>query len=129
MTTFDAEPPTITIRGEKRKLRPFGRGVNRILANLSDIEDEAEKASAFVVAFAAVNSLDPPAALDAVSDKDRFERAVGEADMELSSEDLSLVDQYLAGVFERANAAAVTVDKSPGKAQGEVIPQAATPLK
>ena len=103
MTSFQAEPPTITIRGKQTKLRPFGRGVGRILAQLSNVEDESEKGGAFVVAFAAVE------------DEAQFNLAVGEADMELSAEDLTAVAEYIAGINQRTEEASVTVDSSPGK--------------
>jgi len=115
MTSFQAEPPTITIRGNKTKLRPFGRGVGRILAQLSNVEDENEKAGAFVVAFAAIYSLPPADAFDAVNDEARFNREVGIADMELSSDDLTAVAEYIGAVNQRTEAAQVTVDDSPGK--------------
>jgi len=115
MTSFQAEPPTITIRGNKTKLRPFGRGVGRILAQLSNVEDENEKAGAFVVAFAAIYSLPPADAFDAVNDEARFNREVGIADMELSAEDLTAVAEYIGAVNQRTEAAQVTVDDSPGK--------------
>ena len=115
MTSFQAEPPTITIRGQSIQLRPFGRGANRIFSQLSNVESEAEKASAFVVAFAAIYSMPPACALRAVTDEAEFNRVIGEADMELSSADLLAVDQYLAGIFQRTEAAAVSVDSTPGK--------------
>jgi hypothetical protein len=115
MTSFQTEPPTITIRGNKTKLRPFGRGVGRILAQLSNVEDENEKAGAFVVAFAAIYSLPPADAFDAVNDEARFNREVGTADMELSAEDLTAVAEYIGAVNQRTEAAQVTVDDSPGK--------------
>jgi hypothetical protein len=115
MTSFQAEPPTITIRGEKTKLRPFGRGVANILAQLANIEDENEKGGAFVVAFAAIYSLPPTDAFNVVNDEARFNREVGIADMELSSEDLNAVAEYIAGINQRTEAASVTVDDSPGK--------------
>ncbi len=115
MTSFTAEPPTITIRGEKTKLRPFGRGAASILAQLANIEDENEKGGAFVVAFAAIYSLPPAEAFDVVSDEERFNREVGVANMELSADDLQAVAEYIAGINQRAEAASVTVDDSPGK--------------
>ena len=115
MTSFQAEPPTITIRGEKTKLRPFGRGASRILAQLSNVTDENEKGGAFVVAFAAIYSLPPAEAFAVVDDEARFNLAVGEADMELSAEDLQSVAEYIAGINQRTEAAQVTVDSSPGK--------------
>jgi len=115
MTSFQAEPPTITIRGEKRKLRPFGRGAARILAQLSNVEDENEKGGAFVVAFAALYSLTPAEAFAIVENEERFNLAVGEADMELSAEDLQAVAEYIGGINARTEAASVTVDDSPGK--------------
>jgi hypothetical protein len=115
MTSFQAEPPTITIRGEKTKLRPFGRGVGRILSQLSNVEDENERAGALVVAFAAIYSLPPDKAFAVVEDEPEFNRVVGEADMELSSEDLNAVAAYIAGINQRTEAAAVSVDSSPGK--------------
>lgn len=115
MTSFQAEPPTITIRGKQTKLRPFGRGVGRILAQLSNVEDENEKGGAFVVAFAAIYSLPPGEAYVVVSDEALFNLAVGTADMELSAEDLTAVAEYIAGINQRTEAASVTVDSSPGK--------------
>ena len=115
MSAFTAEPPTITIRGQKTKLRPFGRGVGRILAQLSNVDDENEKGGAFVVAFAAIYSLPPADAFDAVNDEARFNRELGIADMELSTDDLTAVAEYIAGVNQRTEAAQVTVDDSPGK--------------
>jgi hypothetical protein len=115
MTSFQADPPTITIRGEKTKLRPFGRGAASILAQLSNIEDENEKGGAFVVAFAAIYSLPPTDAFDVVNDEARFNREVGIANMELSAEDLQSVAEYIAGINQRTEAASVTVDSSPGK--------------
>lgn len=115
MTSFQAEPPTITIRGTKTKLRPFGRGVGRILAQLSNVEDENEKAGAFVVAFAAIYSLPPDKAYSTVENEVAFNLAVGEADMELSVEDLTAVAEYIGEVNSRTEAAQVTVDDSPGK--------------
>jgi hypothetical protein len=115
MTSFQAEPPTITIRGKQTKLRPFGRGAGRILAQLSNVEDANEKGGAFVVAFAAIYSLPPAEAFDAVNDESRFNREVGIADMELSSEDLNAVAEYIAGINQRTEASSVTVDDSPGK--------------
>lgn len=115
MTSFQAEPPTITIRGKQTKIRPFGRGVQRILAQLSNVEDENEKAGAFVVAYAAIYSLPPDEALVVVSDEASFNREVGEADMELSAEDLQAVAEYIGGINARTEAASVTVDDSPGK--------------
>jgi hypothetical protein len=117
-TSFDATPPTITIRGESVKLRPYGRGVNRILAQLSNLEDVGEKASAFVIAFAAIYSLPPKEALATVEDEAAFNQAVGEADMEISAEDLAKVDEYLTGIFTRREAATVTVSDSPGETDG-----------
>lgn len=115
MNSFNAEPPTITLRGQPVKLRPFGRGANRILSQLANVTDEHAKASAFVVAYAAIYSLSPGDAFAAVTNEDRFNRLVGEADEELSNADLSAVDEYLSGVFTRAEDAAVVVDTSPGK--------------
>lgn len=115
MTSFQAEPPTITIRGKQTKLRPFGRGVGRILAQLSNVEDENEKAGAFVVAFAAIYSLPPSEAYDAVNDEARFNREVGIADMELSAEDLTATAEYIGAINQRTEAAQVTVDDTPGK--------------
>ena len=115
MTSFQAEPPTITIRGQSIQLRPFGRGAGRILAQLSNVEDDNEKGGAFVVAFAAIYSLPPSEAFATVEDEARFNLAVGEADMELSAEDLTAVAEYIAGINQRTEAAAVTVDSTPGK--------------
>jgi len=115
MTSFQAEPPTITIRGKQTKLRPFGRGVGRILAQLSNVEDENEKAGAFVVAFAAIYSLPPDEAFATVNDEARFNLAVGESDMELSADDLTAVAEYIGAINQRTEAAQVTVDDSPGK--------------
>lgn len=115
MTSFQAEPPTITIRGKQTKLRPFGRGAGRILAQLSNVEDENEKAGAFVVAYAAIYSLPPDEAFAVVDDESRFNLAVGAADMELSADDLNAVAGYIAGVNQRTEAAAVSVDNTPGK--------------
>jgi len=115
MTSFQAEPPTITIRGKQTKLRPFGRGAARILAQLSNITDENEKSGAFVVAYAAIYSLPPDKAFSTVEDEAAFNLAVGEADMELSAEDLQAVAEYIAGINQRTEAASVTVDSSPGK--------------
>lgn len=123
-TSFDATPPTITIRGESVQLRPYGRGVNRILAQLSNLEDVGEKASAFVIAFAAIYSLSPKEALATVEDEAAFNQAVGEADMEVSAEDLAKVDEYLTGIFTRREAATVTVSDSPGETDGgEISPK------
>ena len=115
MTSFQTEPPTITIRGKQTKLRPFGRGVGRILSQIANVEDENEKAGAFVVAFAAIYSMSPGDAFDAVNDEARFNREVGIADMELSSDDLTAVAEYIGAVNQRTEAAQVTVDDSPGK--------------
>lgn len=115
MTSFQAEPPTITIRGEKTKLRPFGRGAASILAQLSNIEDENEKGGAFVVAFAALNSLPPADAFAVLSDEVKFNREVGIANQELTIEDLNAVAEYIVGINQRTEAASVTVDDSPGK--------------
>ena len=115
MNAFTAEPPTITIRGEKTKLRPFNRGTASIFEQLSNIEDENEKGGALVVAFAAIHSLPPADAFDVVSDEARFNREVGIANHELSVEDLNAVAEYIAGVNRRTEAAQVTVDTSPGK--------------
>ena len=115
MTSFQAEPPTITIRGKETKLRPLGRGAARILAQLSNVEDENEKGGAFVVAFAAIYSLPPGEAYVVVSDEALFNLAVGTADMELSAADLQAVAEYIAGINQRTEAASVTVDDSPGK--------------
>ena len=117
-TSFDATPPTITLRGETIKLRPYGRGVNRILAQLSNLEDAGEKASAFVVAYAAIYSLPPNEALAVVEDEAAFNQVVGETDMELTAEDLAKVDEYLTGIFTRREAATVTVSDSPGEMDG-----------
>lgn len=114
-TAFEAVPPTIKIRGESVKLRPYGRGVNRILAQLANLNDPGEKASAFVIAFAAIYSLPPKYALDAVMDEKLFNQVVGEADMELTAEDVGKVDEYLTGIFTRRKAAAVTLPDEPGK--------------
>jgi hypothetical protein len=123
MTTnaFEATPPTITIRGEAVTLRPYGRGVNRILAQLSNLDDPGEKASAFVIAFAAIYSLPPKDALDAVTDEKLFNQVVGEADMELTAEDVGKVDEYLTGIFKRREAASITVPSEPGKTESPVI--------
>jgi hypothetical protein len=115
MTSFQAEPPTITIRGEKTKLRPFNRGTASIFAQLSNIEDGNEKGGALVVAFAAIHSLPPAQAFDVVNDEARFNREVGIANHELSVEDLTAVAEYIAGINQRTEAASVTVDDSPGK--------------
>ena len=85
------------------------------MAQLSNVEDVNEKGGAFVVAFAAIYSLPPAEAFDAVNDESRFNREVGIADMELSSEDLNAVAEYIAGINQRTEAASVTVDDSPGK--------------
>lgn len=119
MTSFEATPPTITIRGELVKLRPYGRGVNRILAQLSNLDDPGEKAGAFVIAYAAIYSLPPKDALDAVLDEALFNQIVGEADMELTAADVAKVDEYLTGIFTRTEAAAVTVPSEPGKTETE----------
>jgi len=128
-SAFEAEPPTITMRGKPVKLRPFGRGANRILAQLANVTDEKAKASAFVVAYAAIYSLPPGEAFAAVTNEDKFNQLVGEADEELSNADLAAVDEYLSGVFTRTEDAGVTVDSSPGKSQTVEIIQPETPLK
>lgn len=115
MTSFQAEPPTITIRGEKTKLRRFNKGVAEIWRHIGSIEDENEKGGALVVAFAAIYSLSPEDAFYVVSDESRFNREVGIANMELSVEDLNAVAEYIAGINHRTEAASVTVDDSPGK--------------
>ena len=114
-SAFNIDPPTITIRGKQTTLRPFGRGAARILAQLSNIEDENDKAGAFVVAYAAIYSLPPNEAYEAVNNEERFNREVGIADMELSSADLQAVAEYIAGVNQRTSEATVSVDSSPGK--------------
>jgi hypothetical protein len=124
MSAFEIEPPEITIRGKKTKLRPVGRGANRIWSQLANVKDEQAKASAYVVAYAAIYSLPPGEAFAAVTNEERFNELVGAADEELSNADLAAVDEYLTGVFTRAQEATVIVDTSPGKqTTGETPPQ------
>lgn len=119
MSAFEITPPTITLKGKKVTLRPIGRGINRIINQINNIDDETQKASALLIAYAAIYSLPPAEALQVVSDEKAFNQAVGEADMEISAEDLALVDEYVSGVFSRANAAKVEVDTTPGKPMTE----------
>ena len=116
MTSVQAEPPTITIRGQKTQVRPYGeRGAGRILAQLGNLTTAEELGSAFLVAFAAIYTLPPDEALAVVKDEAEFNRQVELADMELCSEDLTALDSYLGGIMQRRAAAQVTVDDSPGK--------------
>jgi hypothetical protein len=116
MTSFQAEPPTITIRGETTQVRPYGeRGASRILAQLGNLTTPEELGPAFLVAFAAIYTLPPDKALTVVKDEAEFNRHLEEADMELCSKDLAALDEYLAGIMNRRAAAQVTVDDSPGK--------------
>ena len=119
MTSFQAEPPTITIRGKETKLRPytlaFETKVLPVLRGLMDGQDDGAIGSAAILAFAVFQSLPPLESSALLRDAAATESAIQEAEWELSVEDFLSVNEYTKGVLERHKEAQVTVDDSPGK--------------
>jgi len=120
--SFSVESPTVTIGGQSVKLRPVNQGFTRVIDAVSKLvgkEDVGEMGRATVIAYAAVYSLPPSEGARLLVDPKELELAIAEADLDLSNEDVAKVDEYLSGVFERARAASVEVQKPvPGKPSG-----------
>ena len=119
MTSFQVEPPTITIRGEKTTLRPYTLAFEtRVLPKLRGLmegQSDAEICNAAILAFAVFHSLPPSEASTLVKDGAATESAIQEAEWELSAEDFMAVNEYTKGVLDRHKEASVTVDSTPGK--------------
>jgi len=115
-TAFTTEPPTITIRGERVKLRAFNTGwPHLVTAIAARVDNPKMLPTALVVGFATVYSLPPAEAYVLLKDGDKLEVETQKADMELTPEDFGLVDEYLDGVIKRAQEAAVSVEGRAGK--------------
>ena len=119
MTSFQAEPPTITIRGESVKLRPYVIAFeSRVCPALREmLEDKSDAAfgTAAILAFGVFHSLPPSEAARLVSDRAAMEKEIQAAEWEMSAEDFRAINDYTKGVINRSEAAAVSVDSSPGK--------------
>lgn len=117
-TTFTAEPPTITIRGERVKLRAFNSGWQHLVTAIAARVEKPEMlASALIIGFAVVYSLPPAEAYALLKDGEKLDDATMKADIELTPEDVALVDEYIAGIMRRSQEAAVTVDGRAGKSR------------
>ena len=130
---FTVETPTIKIRGKSIKLRSVNQGIGRIseaVQGLVGKDNLGEVARATVIAFAACYSLPPAEAAKLVLNPKMLEKAIAEADMELSDPDVRAVDEYLDGVFSRARNSAITVAKAvPGKSSARATSRSRSPRK
>lgn len=119
MSSFTAEPPTITIREKTAQLRPYSVGfetkVLPVVRGLLEDPSDRNLGVMAIVAFAVFHSLPAAEAHALLIDNKAAETALDVAQMELSAADFEAVADYIEGVNKRTEAAAVTVDSSPGK--------------
>lgn len=128
--SFSAQPPTITIRGEKVRLRAVNHGFQSMCSALAKVTKKGQQIGpVVVVGFAVVYSLPPDKAYALLQKPKELEREMGMADHELTPADLRSIDAYLAGVMERSGAAQIEVKGTRrGKSQ-PAIPRKGPPRK
>jgi hypothetical protein len=127
MNSFLEEPPTITIRGESVRLRPyavaFETRVFPVLREIIGDQGDAAFGTAAILAYAVFQSLPIDKAAAMAKDKAAMESAIQAAEWELSGDDFQAINSYVGGIMERHREAQVTVDSSPGKQPTGETPQ------
>jgi hypothetical protein len=123
MNSFTVEPPTVTIDGAKKQLRPYSLGfeskVMPVVASLMENPSARDVGIMSFVAFAVFHSRNPAEASALLADKVEVERLLDLAQHELPHTDIEAIGEYIGGIFTRAEAAQVENAGPAGKPRGE----------
>lgn len=127
VSPFHADPPTVTIDGEKKQLRKYSLGFERkvipVVRELLENPSPQDLGLMTFVAFAVFHSRTPEAASTLLADKALTESTLDLAQHELAVDDIEAIGNYIAGIIKRTDEAAVTTDGPAGKSQAEATRQ------
>jgi hypothetical protein len=105
-TTFETEPPTITVDGTKVKLRPLAPLAWRRIQRAQELTDEFGD-TAIALGYVITHSGTPAESARASSNDETYRAALNALALGITLEDLQAVADYLSGVLKRAEEAAV----------------------